>query len=281
MSINDSAIIILLELLIVNLKMMYYIRENPRRSYMSDFNPSTQLIGELALINCRDLGGMPLSGGRTFRKGIFIRSGSPEWLNHNEFLAVKKYGVTTVVDLRATAELEEFGNPFKDDPDTDFFSIPLFVGNPNDLNDKTMDYLRTHHLGDYYVIIMEELGDQVCQVLRVLLNSQGITFFHCAHGKDRTGVIAACLYLLAKASREDIINNYKVSFDYLGHFLDPLMARTSDDMKHTLRSDAINMEIFLNYIDSKWNGDIRLFMKSNGMTDVEIGSLYSKCIGES
>ena len=61
-----------------------------------------------------------------------------------------------------------------------------------------MDYLRTHHLGDYYVIIMEELGDQVCQVLRVLLNSQGITLFHCAHGKDRTGVIALVSIFLQK-----------------------------------------------------------------------------------
>ena len=68
MSINDSAIIILLELLIVNLKMMYYIRENPRRSYMSDFNPSTQLIGELALINCRDLGECLFPEGGLFAK---------------------------------------------------------------------------------------------------------------------------------------------------------------------------------------------------------------------
>ena len=67
MSINDSAIIILLELLIVNLKMMYYIRENPRRSYMSDFNPSTQLIGELALLIAVILG-MPFPEGGLFTK---------------------------------------------------------------------------------------------------------------------------------------------------------------------------------------------------------------------
>ena len=245
---------------------------------MNTYNPDTQLVTELALINCRELGGMPLAGGKTFRKGIFLRSGSPEWLNEVQFQEVKAYGVKTVIDLRAPAELEETGNPFQNDPDTDFHNIPLFNGNPNLTEDATMEYIRTHTLGDYYVIIAEEMADSLVKIMRVLLNAEGLALFHCAHGKDRTGVIAALLYLISGASHEDIVNNYKVSYDYLKDFLEPFIQKMPADLRHALRSDAHNMETFLSYMDTKWNGDAGKFLCSNGLTESELNALKLKCI---
>ncbi|MBQ2065960.1 MAG: tyrosine-protein phosphatase, partial [Clostridiales bacterium] len=170
------------------------------------------------------------------------------------------------------------GSPFEHDPDTDFYSIPLFKGDPGDPNDNTMQFLRTHHLGDMYVIIMEDLGKEVVEVLRVLLRSEGLVLYHCAHGKDRTGVISAILYLITGADREDIVTNYKISYHYLEDFLRPLIDAAPDDMKHTLRSDEINIRIFLKYIDEKWDGKIENFLISNGMTESEIRALYDKCV---
>ena len=245
---------------------------------MSAYNPDSQLI-DLPLINCRELGGMPLRDGHVFRSGLFLRSGAPSELKtREEFEQVKAYGVKNVIDFRGVTELERCGNPFRDDPDTNFYSIPLFIGDPGDVNNDTMQFLRTHHLGDYYVIIMEQLGDKVAQVLRVLLNAEGLTLYHCAHGKDRTGVISAILYLIAGADREDIVTNYKVSYDYLEDFLKPLIDAAPDDMKHTLRSDEINIRIFLKYIDDKWDGKVENYLISNGMTESEINALRDKCI---
>ena len=245
---------------------------------MSAYNPDSQLI-DLPLINCRELGGMPLRDGHVFRSGLFLRSGAPSELKtREEFEQVKAYGVKNVIDFRGVTELERCGNPFRDDPDTNFYSIPLFIGDPGDVNNDTMQFLRTHHLGDYYVIIMEQLGDKVAQVLRVLLNAEGLTLYHCAHGKDRTGVISAILYLIAGADREDIVTNYKVSYDYLEDFLKPLIDAAPDDMKHTLRSDEINIRIFLKYIDDKWDGKVENYLISNGMTESEIKALRDKCV---
>lgn len=245
---------------------------------MSAYNPDSQLI-DLPLINCRELGGMPLRDGHVFRSGLFLRSGAPSELKtREEFEQVKAYGVKNVIDFRGVTELERCGNPFRDDPDTNFYSIPLFIGDPGDVNNDTMQFLRTHHLGDYYVIIMEQLGDKVAQVLRILLNAEGLTLYHCAHGKDRTGVISAILYLIAGADREDIVTNYKVSYDYLEDFLKPLIDAAPDDMKHTLRSDEINIRIFLKYIDDKWDGKVENYLISNGMTESEIKALRDKCV---
>ena len=188
---------------------------------MSKYNPDTQLVKELALINCRELGGMPLKGGCTFRYGLFIRSGSPHYLKPSEVTEVKEYGIKTVIDLRGVEEIAQAGNPFIEDPDVDYYNIPLLNGNPNDTKDQTMEYLRTHVLGDYYIIIAEEMGDRLVQIMRVLLDCKGTALFHCHHGKDRTGVVAAILYLISGASRENIISNYKISYEYLKEFLEP------------------------------------------------------------
>lgn len=245
---------------------------------MSNYDPDSQLVKELALINCRELGGMPLAGGKTFRSGLFLRSGSPEWLTPGQVQEVKDFGVKTVIDLRAPEEVEKTGNPYKADPDVAFHNIALFNGDPNKNDDQTIEFIRTHTLGDYYVIIAEEMGDQLVKIFRLLLNAEGITLFHCAHGKDRTGVVAALLYIICGASREDIITNYKVSYEYLRDFMVPFMAKLPDDMKHILRSDAHNMVTFLDYINSKWDGDAAKLLIANGLTEDEIDQLRAKCI---
>ena len=243
------------------------------------YNPDDQLITSLSLPNCRELGGMPLEGGKAFRKGVFIRSSSPEKLTPEQILEVKEYGVKCVVDLRAEAELKDFGNPFQNDPDVEFHFVPLFPGDPNNLSDDLIDFIRNRHLGDYYVRICEDLGKEVIEVMRYLASSKGLTLFHCTHGKDRTGTITAMLYNLAGASRENIILNYKVSYVYLEKILERRMMKMPDDMKHLLRSDEINMQIFLDYVDKTWNGDISNFFRANGMTNDEIDALKAKCIG--
>ncbi|MCR4556975.1 MAG: tyrosine-protein phosphatase [Saccharofermentans sp.] len=246
---------------------------------MENYNPDSQLVKELPLINCRELGGMPLSGGKTFRSGLFLRSGSPEWLKPDQIEAVKAYGVKSVIDLRATDELKGTGNPFSEDPDVKFYNVPLFNGDPNGDDDKTMEFIINNTLGDYYVIIAEEMGDRLAEIMRILLSSSGLTLFHCAHGKDRTGVVAALLYLLAGASRANIVKNYAVSYEYLKDFLAPSIAKLPDNMKHILKSDAHNMETFLDYIDRKWYGDAANLLIANGFSTEEINALKMKCIG--
>lgn len=241
------------------------------------YNPDSQRLYFDDLINARDLGGMPLNNGGTFPTKILMRCGSPSLASSKAIELLKEYGVKTCIDLRSEAEVNNYGNPFREDNDVDFYNKSLFLGNPDSDEDPTMVFLRTHKLGDFYVMVLEELSSQIIDILRLISNKKdGVILFHCAHGKDRTGIIAALLYLLAGASKENIILNYKVSYEYAKHFLDPLIAVRADNMKHTLRSDAENMEILLNYIDSKYNSDIRIYLKENGMSDDEIEALKSK-----
>lgn len=246
---------------------------------MNTYNPDTQRLFIDDVLNCRELGGMPLIGNREFATRRFIRSGSPNYATPAGIKSLKDYGVTTVIDLRAVAELNTLGNIYKDDKDIDFYNCPLFLGDPENLEaDPTMIFLRDHHLGDFYVIALEELKNQIAEIMRICINAKGTVLFHCAHGKDRTGITAAILYLLAGASREDIIHNYEMSYIYAKDFLDEIIATREECLKHTLRSDAINMEIMLNHIDSSYDGDIVKYLLSTGLTNAEIQELKNKCI---
>lgn len=245
---------------------------------MELYNPDLQLTGLSGLKNSRDLGGMPTSDGRIVRRGVFVRSDSPADLNAEQIQNVLDYGVKTVIDLRAASELKRYGNPFMNRDGVNFYSIPLFLGDPESKTDSTMNYLKTHILGDFYVMFSEELGTEVVKVIRILLNSDGLCLYHCAHGKDRTGVITAIIYLLAGVSRENIIENYRISYEYMKWLLDPLIEKQEDSLKHTLRSDAENMVMYLDYIDSKYDGNIENYLIKYGMTSEEITKLKKKIL---
>jgi len=246
---------------------------------MSTYNPDNQRLFFDDLINCRELGGMPLEDGRVFKSGIALRSGSPSLASDKAIELLRAHGVKTVIDLRSKAELTHYGNPFESDGSTHFFNIPLFVGDPDQEKDPTMVFLETHQMGDFYVMMLQELGKEIAQVMRVITNSDdGLVLFHCAHGKDRTGVIATLLYLLAGASRENIVLNYKVSYDYAKDFLDPLIEERVENMRHTLRSDAVNMKIFLDYMQDKYDMNCSKYLLENGMTNEEINKLKGRII---
>jgi len=245
---------------------------------MAGYDPYSQIINICSLVNLRELGGMPLTGGNVFAEGRFWRSSSPSDISSSEADLISEHGVTTVIDLRSDLELQKFGNPFRDDNVTDFHSIPLFAGDPNNFKDRSMAFLKDHSLGDYYVIMLDRLKDSIAEVLRVCKDAQGICMFHCAHGKDRTGVITAILYLLAGASQEDIITNYKISYELIREWIEPIMSKAPQEMKHALMSDASNMETLLKYINNTYSGDITRYLLYAGMTDEEISDLRSKCI---
>lgn len=51
--------------------------------------------------------------------------------------------------------------------------------------------------------------------MKILANSEYGAIYHCAVGKDRTGVISALLLLLAGMETEGILCDYEASWDNL------------------------------------------------------------------
>lgn len=53
--------------------------------------------------------------------------------------------------------------------------------------------------------------EQICRIMQAILEAQGAVLIHCFAGKDRTGIVAAMLELLAGASEQEVIQDYLAS----------------------------------------------------------------------
>jgi len=237
-------------------------------------DPSSNRLILPNLYNARDMGGMMTSSGKATAFRRFIRSDSPSELDMASIDALIEYSVRTVIDLRSEQEISRSGNPFMTRPEVAFYNFPLIALDPDDLRDPTMDFLASNKLGDLYVMMLEHSRKSIQGVLRTILNApEGVIMFHCLHGKDRTGLIAAILYLLAGVSRENITRNYASSFNNIRVLVKPLFDNSPSDKHHIYRSDAENMHILLDHIEKKYSGIIEPYLREIGFSESEIEKL--------
>jgi protein-tyrosine phosphatase len=240
-------------------------------------DPSSHRLLLPNLYNARDMGGMITSSGKVTAFRRFIRSDSPAELDMASIDSLVEYSVRTVIDLRSEQEITRTGNPFMSRQDVAFFNFPLIALDPEDLRDPTMDFLVNNRLGDLYVMMLEHSRNSIRSVLSTILNAQeGVIMFHCLHGKDRTGLIAAILYLLAGVSRTNIIENYASSFNNIRPLVEPLFENSASETHHIYRSDAENMHILLDHIDKKYSGNVELYLREIGFSQSEIEKLRER-----
>jgi len=157
-------------------------------------------------LNTRDLGGYPIEGGGYTVYNRFWRSDAPRHLCDSEIDVFLSQNITTVVDLRGTGEIVRQPCFLSDVKDFSYFNIPLdgeirVPEREEDVPDQYMDMIRNK--------------SAMAQIMKVFAETASGVLFHCAAGKDRTGVVAVLLLLLARVPREDIIADYQVSGTYI------------------------------------------------------------------
>jgi protein-tyrosine phosphatase len=164
------------------------------------------------LHNFRDLGGYAAVDGRTVRWGRLYRSDSlgklaPGSADHQRFLALD---VRTVIDLRYPWEVERAGR-VPEQPGLEYHNLSI-EHRPYDQAaiDPTVDPWR--HLADRYAEVIEDGVKEIRQTLHVIAAANGQDssplVFHCASGKDRTGLIAALVLTLLGDGEEDDLADF-------------------------------------------------------------------------
>ena len=242
-------------------------------------NKRTEKLDLPHLFNARDLGGMPCADGRKTSAGRLVRSDALDHLTPDETDCLYNYPIRTIIDLRSEAEAQIHPDKVASDPRFHYYNIPLLRINADDIGEGFIQDVISSSLGAMYIWLLENSRPYFAEVLRTILQeTDGAVLFHCAHGKDRTGMIAAIFYLLCGVSREDIIKNYAVSYDLITELVAPLIADTEPHVHHIYRSDASNMEMLLDYLDEKYQGDIRVYLQTVGLTEKEIEALKTRLL---
>ena len=232
------------------------------------------------LHNARDLGGLRSEIGGCTAYHRFIRFGDPSYLNECDLDELIRYPVGTVIDLRSEEEIARHATPFMNVPSVLYRNISLFESDPDQADDATVQIAIDGCLGTLYIHLLETRQIQFSQIFREMLAApDGAILFHCTHGKDRTGIIAALLLLLVQVSRSDIIENYSVTYDYIKPLVDPKITALPSNMRHILKSDAENMELLLDYLDDSYDGKAEYYLEEIGLSEYEIHNLKRRILG--
>lgn len=147
-----------------------------------------------AVHNFRDLGGYPTVDGRTTRWRTVFRADGLYRLSKKDLEIVRGLGVRTVIDLRTANEIDERGRYPVDRHDVQFHHLSVIdqtwdMGDASDWTGDPAGFLRLK-----YHLMLAEGGERLAQALDVLSREDtGVAVFHCAAGKDRTGLLAALL----------------------------------------------------------------------------------------
>lgn len=161
------------------------------------------------LHNFRDLGGYRAEGRRTVRWGRLYRSDSLSKLEGADLDRFRALGVRTVIDLRYPWEIDAKGRVPKG-ADVTYHNLSI-EHRPYDQAaiDPALDPWR--HLADRYAEVALDGAKEIRQAIEVIAAEDEPQVFHCASGKDRTGLIAALVLTLVGVSEDDVARDFALT----------------------------------------------------------------------
>jgi protein-tyrosine phosphatase len=139
-----------------------------------------------ALVNFRDLGGHPVTGGGTTRSGWAFRSDGVQRATDADLDRLRTLGITRVIDLRTQHERDTDGRVDGRHGEIEVISVPF------------LDAIVPHNTSEgdllgIYLHIVRRRQAAIVAATRAMLTSPAAVVVHCTAGKDRTGVLAALL----------------------------------------------------------------------------------------
>ncbi|HEX9530809.1 MAG TPA: tyrosine-protein phosphatase [Acidimicrobiales bacterium] len=164
--------------------------------------------------NFRDLGGYATAGGGPVRWRRLYRADGIHKLTPADRGRVRELGLATVVDLRTGAELEERGRfPFIGELEG-YHHLPLIdaVWDPATVEEQVAVMSAAELLVFQYKAMLVEGRAAIAATFELLAEPGSYPLvFHCAAGKDRTGVVAALVLSLLAVSDADVCHDYGLS----------------------------------------------------------------------
>ena len=215
------------------------------------------------IANFRDLGGYSCNGGMT-KWGVFFRSTSLHKAVEEDVAIMERVGISRILDLRYPGEREE--KPDVPVKGAEWMGISLLGTIPVedlDVNDEEED---TKTLINMYRQIIASSRAEIKDSVQAMIQAEGPALFHCAAGKDRTGILAMLLLGAVGVSREDIIADYEMSHHYIRSFTEDISG-----------SHGSNMQKLLDEIVEEW-GSVTGFLQECGISQKELSRLNEKFV---
>jgi protein-tyrosine phosphatase len=242
-----------------------------------------RLIDLPGCVNFRDLGGYPAGDGMRVRWRVLFRSDALHHLTpEGADRLIGELGVGAIVDLRSTGEVEAEGRGLLRERSPRYHHLPLFDG-PLGPDAKLTDQLT---LADRYFLMAEHAKGPIARVVATLAQSSTPAVYHCAAGKDRTGVISAILLGLLGVREEIIVADYAATQQNLQEIVDRLLQSEGyREVLDSLPADTMHAEpetmfSLLRQLRERY-GSIRGYARDIGLEDAAIDRLEARLLESS
>ena len=243
-------------------------------------NHPRRLIGLEAVHNFRDLGGYPTAGGRTTKwRTLFRSDGLYRLRGADDMSRVMQLGLKSVIDLRTEREQREQGIFPIDDIEVTFHHLSIVDVTWSDTETPEFDD-EVEFLVWGYRDMLEIGSSRFADAMHVLAQTDSLpAVFHCAAGKDRTGVLAALLLSSLGVDNAHICADYGLTQDAMQRTIawskvhrPELAERYANIPKAYLAADPRAMQIILTEL-AQQHGSVRNYVREIGVADATVEAL--------
>jgi protein-tyrosine phosphatase len=189
----------------------------------------------------------------------------------------KEIGLKSVLDLRDKAETKSRGG-LPETAGITYINVPLSTDSGNV---GAVELVRSlGETGKVYLLNMQDVNysHRLVECLRIIAEADHPLVFHCSAGKDRTGVLAACLLSVLGVKSRDIVEDYTLTGPYMARHIerlsrDPNDAKFLKDLPAFMHeASAASMELFLSTMKQNYVS-IRAYLLKNGADKSLFGRL--------
>ena len=230
--------------------------------------------------NFRDLGGYPTAEGGALRWRLLFRADGLHALTPEGVAVLRdRLRLGDVVDLRSSAELSVDGRGPLAGEEIRFHHLPLFDAEAR--GERALPVGAS--LADLYFAMLDFAREPLARIVTTLARIDAPAVFHCAAGKDRTGVVSALLLSLLGVRDEVIVVDYAATRDALDAIVSRLMSSEGyRDMLEQLPPDTMHaepetMEGFLERVRREF-GSMAGYAREIGVADEDVARLRRRLV---
>lgn len=252
------------------------------------------------LFNTRDLGGMPAGDGMAIKHNKLLRSGKLYKLPDQTIEKLRQKGVNLVIDLRIFTEREEYPDTVIDG--VEYVHLPLVcTATPGITREKSMTRTMAiearrlkeefgtadNYMATMYRMILfsDEPVKYLKDCIRLIIDSDGCTLWHCSGGKDRAGIVAMLVESLLGVDEKIIIDDYVASrrfqkrkffWNKVGLMISPLVPRFKHILYGMMEAKPRYLLEPLNEIKEQYGSVVEYCKQRLGVTDEDIATMRKK-----
>lgn len=214
-------------------------------------------------MNFRDLGGIKTADGRSIKSGLLFRSGDFFSLATEDIRKLEKMGLSVIIDLRAMREILQR-------PDKEIATVnqTIHIDIHDAARDKAEKFLESNDakgletllIGDYERMVDVHQADfrRFLQVLATTVNLPLV--YHCAAGKDRTGMATVFLLVALGVEMDIIWDDYMATNHYAASYTEKIISKVTKSgmngeiLRPLLEVRKEYLAAALTRIDEKYDG---------------------------